>query len=62
MSKTKVVTNIRKDNGTPMTKAEVILELAKASAISGYRYGDRATEIYDTFVKNEIFDEEEREI
>ena len=35
MAKTKVVTNIRKDNGSAMTKAEVIFELTKASAISG---------------------------
>ena len=34
MAKTKVVTNIRKDNGSAMTKAEVIFERAKASAIS----------------------------
>ena len=62
MAKTKVVTNIRKDNGSAMTKAEVILELTKASATSGYRYGDRATEIYESFVNNGTFIEEEREI
>ena len=39
-----------------------ILELTKASAMSGYRYGDRATEIYESFVNNGTFIEEEREI
>ena len=43
-------------------EAEVILELTKASAMSGYRYGDRATEIYESFVNNGTFIEEEREI
>ena len=62
MAKTTVLANLRKDNGTPMTKAEVILELTKTSLISGYRYADRAKEIYESLVKDGTFVEEERDV
>ena len=62
MAKTKVVVNLRKGFEVTMTKAEVILELTKNSLISGYRYADRAKEIYDSLVKDGTFIEEERDV
>jgi hypothetical protein len=60
--KTTVITNIRDERGCPKTKAEVILELVKSTAMSGYRYPDRAEELYNSFVNKEIFIEGEMEV
>ena len=52
-----VVKNMRKENGMPMTKAEVITQLLASTLKEGYRFAYRAEECYDRLVKDGVYQE-----
>jgi hypothetical protein len=54
---TTYVENMRNENGSIMTKAEIVTELVKSTLAGGYRYIDRAEECYNQLVKDGIYKE-----